>query len=125
MTDRGQLLQRYEGNPVLTASDWPSTVNAVFNPGVSSLDDQTVLLVRVEDRTGLSISARPGAPTGSRTGSSSPTSACCRTSTSEAERFGIEDARVTRSGDEHLIVYTGYSDGVHRLPRVDPRLSLV
>ena len=30
---------------------------------------------------------------------------------SAAERFGIEDARITRCGDEHLIVYTGYSDG--------------
>ena len=54
MTGRGELLLRYEGNPILTASHWPSTVNAVFNPGVSRLDGETVLLVRVEDRTGIS-----------------------------------------------------------------------
>ena len=29
---------------------------------------------------------------------------------SEAERFGIEDPRITHCGDEYLIVYTGYSN---------------
>ena len=51
---RSELFRRYEGNPILTAADWPSTVNAVFNPGVATLQGETVLLARVEDRTGLS-----------------------------------------------------------------------
>jgi beta-1,4-mannooligosaccharide/beta-1,4-mannosyl-N-acetylglucosamine phosphorylase len=34
---RTELFRRYEGNPILTAADWPSTVNAVFNPGVATL----------------------------------------------------------------------------------------
>ena len=45
-------VERYAGNPVLTAADWPYTVNAVFNPGVTRLGTETLLLVRVEDRTG-------------------------------------------------------------------------
>ena len=96
MTDRGQLLRRYEGNPVLTASDWPSTVNAVFNPGVSSLDDQTVLLVRVEDRTGVSHLCPARSADGLTDWVVEPDCSLLPDLTSEAERFGIEDARVTR-----------------------------
>ncbi len=111
MTERGQLLRRYESNPVLTASQWPSTVNAVFNPGVSRLDDQTVLLVRVEDRTGISHLCPARSTDGLTDWVIEPGFSLLPELTSEAERFGIEDARITRSGDEHLIVYTGYSVG--------------
>lgn len=50
-----ELFRRSEKNPILTASDWPYRVNAVFNPGAIRLPDgQTLLLARVEDRTGIS-----------------------------------------------------------------------
>ncbi len=50
-----KLLTRYEGNPILTAGDWPYTVNSVFNAGAARLPNgETVLLCRVEERTGLS-----------------------------------------------------------------------
>ena len=52
--DKHQLFGRYAGNPILVADDWPYTVNAVFNPGVVRYGNDTVLLVRVEDRSGLS-----------------------------------------------------------------------
>lgn len=49
------LFRRYEGNPILTAADWPHTINAVFNPGAVKLPDGTTLLLcRVEDRRGIS-----------------------------------------------------------------------
>jgi hypothetical protein len=35
---RRELFRRYEGNPILTVADWPSTANAVFNPDVARLD---------------------------------------------------------------------------------------
>ena len=55
MTDDNQLFQRNPGNPILTAAQWPHTVNAVFNPGATRLPDgSTVLLCRVEDRRGIS-----------------------------------------------------------------------
>ena len=41
-------------NPILTAADWPYRVNAVFNPAAALVDGETVLLARVEDRTGIS-----------------------------------------------------------------------
>jgi predicted GH43/DUF377 family glycosyl hydrolase len=111
LTGRGQLLLRYEGNPILTASRWPSTVNAVFNPGVSQLDDETVLLVRVEDRTGISHLGPARSADGLTDWVIEPQCNLLPVLTSEAERFGIEDPRITRCGDEHLIVYTGYSAG--------------
>jgi beta-1,2-mannobiose phosphorylase / 1,2-beta-oligomannan phosphorylase len=49
-----ELFHRDPGNPILTAADWPYPVNAVFNPAAASLDGETVLLARVEDRRGIS-----------------------------------------------------------------------
>ncbi len=46
----GELFKRYEGNPILTPDHWPYQVNAVFNPGAVKFNDETLLLVRVEDR---------------------------------------------------------------------------
>ncbi|MFO7675718.1 MAG: glycosidase, partial [bacterium] len=55
MIDDGQLFQRLPGNPILTAAQWPHTVNAVFNPGAALMPDGTTLLLcRVEDRRGIS-----------------------------------------------------------------------
>jgi predicted GH43/DUF377 family glycosyl hydrolase len=104
-----ELFQRYPGNPILTAADWPYTVNAVFNPGVTRLGDETLLLARVEDRSGRShlCIAR------SRDGLDGWTVEADRRFLpdvdSEPERYGIEDPRITACGDEYMIVYTGYS----------------
>jgi len=48
------LFRRYQGNPLLTPSRWPYTINAVMNAGAAQVDGTTVLLCRVEDRRGLS-----------------------------------------------------------------------
>jgi len=50
-----QLVRRYEGNPILTAEDWPYPAHTVFNPAATKLaDGSTLLLCRVEDRRGIS-----------------------------------------------------------------------
>lgn len=49
-----ELFHRNAANPILTAADWPSPVNAVFNPAAAVVDGETVLLARVEDRRGIS-----------------------------------------------------------------------
>jgi beta-1,2-mannobiose phosphorylase / 1,2-beta-oligomannan phosphorylase len=49
-----ELFHRHAGNPILTAEDWPYSVNAVFNPAAAAVDGHTVLLARVEDRRGIS-----------------------------------------------------------------------
>ena len=49
-----ELFYRHGGNPILTARDWPYAVNTVFNAGACQSGEETVLLVRVEDRRGHS-----------------------------------------------------------------------
>jgi len=106
-----KLLRRYEGNPILTADRWTHTVNAVFNPGVTLFDGETLLLVRVEDRTGLSHLCVARSADGLTDWVIEPDRALHPNVHSHAERFGIEDARITLCEDEYLIVYTGYSTG--------------
>ena len=49
------LFERHPDNPILTAEGWPYCVNTVFNTGAVRLHDGgTLLLCRVEDRSGLS-----------------------------------------------------------------------
>ncbi|MGP8180943.1 MAG: hypothetical protein ACLP1E_09230 [Acidimicrobiales bacterium] len=52
--DPRELFQRFEGNPILGPHDFPKMVNAIFNPGATVVDGRTLLLLRVEHRTGLS-----------------------------------------------------------------------
>ncbi len=52
--DPRELLRRYSGNPILRPHDFPKMVNTVFNPGATVVDGRTLLLLRVEYRTGLS-----------------------------------------------------------------------
>ncbi len=52
--DSQTLFSRYAGNPILTRDHWPYEVNGVFNPGAVEMDGQTLLLVRVEDKRGIS-----------------------------------------------------------------------
>ena len=47
-----ELFRRHPGNPLLTADDWPTAVNVVFNPAAVDVDGETVLLARVEALTG-------------------------------------------------------------------------
>src|SRR3979411_2068607 len=49
------LFRRHPGNPLLSAADWPYAAHSVFNPGATQLSSgETLLLVRVEDRRGMS-----------------------------------------------------------------------
>jgi predicted GH43/DUF377 family glycosyl hydrolase len=51
-----ELFKRYPGNPIVTAADWPYPINTVFNPGAIKLENgETLLLARVEDRSGISF----------------------------------------------------------------------
>jgi len=105
-----ELLRRYEGNPILTGAEWPYTVNAVLNPGVTRFGGETLLLVRVEDRTGLSHLCVARSADGLTNWIVEPDRRLLPEVASQPERFGIEDPRITLCGDEHMIVYTGYSD---------------
>ena len=86
-------------------------VNAVFNAAATELDGETLLLMRVEDRTGLSHLAVATSRNGrdgwriDRERVMRPQVDCYE------EHWGIEDPRITRVGDEYYIVYTGFSMG--------------
>jgi len=105
-----ELFQRHADNPILTAESWPYTVNAVFNPGVARFGAETVLVVRVEDRTGLSHLCIARSPDGLADWTIDAERRLLADLDSEPERFGIEDPRITLCGDEYMVVYTGYSN---------------
>jgi predicted GH43/DUF377 family glycosyl hydrolase len=104
-----ELFRRYAHNPVLTAADWPYTVNAVFNPGAAAVDGSTVLLARVEDRTGISQLTVARSADGVTGWEIAPEPLLAPALDTHEETFGVEDARITRLDDRYLIVYTGYS----------------
>src|SRR6187551_1129018 len=91
------LFRRHSDNPILTAADWPYPAHTVFNAGATLLQDGTTLLLcRVEERTGLShlCAAR------SRNGIDGweidpvPTFAA-DTDNYPEELWGVEDPRIT------------------------------
>ena len=109
-----ELFRRDERNPILTAAVWPYLVNSVFNPGATLLPDgQTLLLARVEDRTGLShltaarsldgltnwhIDAQPTLPADPQN--------------FPEELWGVEDARIVYLPEleRWAVTYTAYSE---------------
>lgn len=105
---------RHTANPIITAKDLPYQANAVFNAAATRCGDDTLLLMRVEDRRGLShltvarsrngitdwqIDARPTLPADPKN--------------YPEEIWGIEDPRITRIDELDLwvVVYTAYSRG--------------
>lgn len=59
------LFRRYTHNPILSAAVWPYSINTVFNAGATLLrDGSTLLLCRVEDRTGRSHLCAARSPDG-------------------------------------------------------------
>src|SRR3954454_8864668 len=109
------LLSRHPANPILSARDWPYSINSVFNPGATRLKDGTTLLLcRVEDRRGLShlCAAR------SRNGLDGWVVDREPTLASDPDRFpeelwGIEDPRITFVDElgKYVIAYTAFSRG--------------
>jgi len=106
-----EMFRRYEGNPILTAADFPEMVNAVFNPGAVVVDGETVLLVRVEDRSGISRLTVARSRDGYTGWVVEPAHGLRPELDTWAERWGVEDPRITAVGDEFLITYTGFSGG--------------
>lgn len=107
------LFKRYEANPILKCPDWPYPVNSVFNPGATMVNNQYLLLARVEDRRGLSHLCAARSANG-LTGweiDRQPTLAPWPERYPE-ETWGIEDPRVTWIEDLGLwaVTYTAYSD---------------
>ena len=114
MTDRycHGLFRRYENNPILTARDWPYKANSVFNAGAALVDGKTLLLVRVEDRRGIShfTVARSEDGIGGWVVDPQPT-LLPSPETHPEEVWGIEDPRLTWIDEQKhwAVTYTAYS----------------
>ena len=106
------LFTRHPRNPIITADLLPYMANAVFNPGAARLDTETVLLLRVEDRRGIShleVARSDNGIDGWRFDAEPlvrPDPA-----RQPEELWGCEDPRITwlAERDEWVIAYTAYS----------------
>jgi len=109
-----ELFIRHSDNPILTRDSLPYPANSVFNPGATRVGDETLLLLRVEDRRGMShlTVAR------SKDGVSDWQVDAAPTLVPEPKRYpeelwGIEDPRITYipAQQRWAIAYTAYSPG--------------
>jgi predicted GH43/DUF377 family glycosyl hydrolase len=108
-----ELFIRYKSNPIITAADWHYPINSVFNPGAVRLQDGTTLLLcRVETRTGQShlTAARSANGIDGWVVDSEPTMLPDPKNYPE-EVWGIEDPRITYIPElsKYAIVYTAYT----------------
>ncbi len=108
-----ELLRRHKLNPILTAADWPYPVNSVFNPGATLLaDGTTLLLCRVEDRSGLSHLCAARSSNGVDGWQIDPQPTLMPDPDNFPEEiWGIEDPRVTYVPElkQYVVVYTAFT----------------
>lgn len=106
------LFHRHPANPILTARDWPYPAHTVFNAGATLLaDGTTLLLCRVEDRSGHShlCAARSSNGVDGWVIDQEPTLRPDPQRYPE-ELWGIEDPRITFVGElgAYAVTYTAY-----------------
>jgi predicted GH43/DUF377 family glycosyl hydrolase len=109
-----ELFRRHPRNPILTSVQMPYPANTVFNAGATKVGDETVLLMRVEDRRGISHLTVARSRDGIHDWRIDPVP----TLTPDPERhpeeiWGIEDPRITYIEElrRWVIAYTAYSVG--------------
>ncbi len=106
-----EVFARITNQPILTPDCLPGEVAAVFNPGVADLGEEMVLLVRVEDRRGVShlrVARSRNGVDGWRI-ADDPLLAPDHPHY-PFEEWGCEDARITRLDTGlWIIAYTAYS----------------
>ena len=106
---------RYASNPILSRKEWPYPINSVFNAGAVRLPDgDTLLLCRVEDRTGLSHLSAARSENGID-GWRIDTEPTLMGNPREypEEIWGIEDPRITFVPElqQYAIAYTSFARG--------------
>ncbi len=115
------LFHREEGNPILTAANWPYPINTVFNAAATTLaDGSTLLLCRVENRTGLSHLCAARSSNGVDDWEIDPQPTLLPDPANYPEEtWGIEDPRITfvPALTKYAVVFTSYS-------RAGPGVSL-
>jgi predicted GH43/DUF377 family glycosyl hydrolase len=106
------LFYRHPGNPILTAADWPYPAHTVFNPGATTLEDGTTLLLcRVEDRRGHSHLCAARSKNGIDGWIIDPEPTLLPSPSQYPEElWGIEDPRITYVKEirKYVIAYTAF-----------------
>jgi len=106
------LFKRYSGNPILTRENWKYPINTVFNAGAAYYDNETVLLVRVEDLRGISHLTLARSKNGIDNWVVDPTATLLPEPDKYPEEYmGIEDPRITylKELEQYAITYTSVS----------------
>jgi len=108
-----ELFKKFDGNPILTPEDWPYPTNAVFNPGAAKLNDETLLLVRVEDMRGFSHLTVARSADGFTNWQIDPTPTLEADQSSREERWGLEDPRIVwlQEQKQFAVTYVSFSEG--------------
>ncbi len=109
------LFTRHGSNPILSRKDWPYPINSVFNAGATKLaDGDTLLLCRIEERTGFShlCAARSKSGIDDWRIDAQPTLVANPREYPE-EIWGIEDPRITYVPEleQYAIAYTSFARG--------------
>lgn len=108
-----QLFHRSPGNPLLSPNRWPYPINAVMNAGATTVDGDTVLVCRVEDRRGISHLTVARSRDGVSNWVVDDSPLLTPSARHPEEAWGVEDPRVTRVDDldAWVIVYTAFGPG--------------
>ncbi len=109
------LFTRYEQNPILSRELWPYPINSVFNAGAVLLPDgDTLLLCRVEDRSGFSHLCAARSANGFDGWRIDPQPTLVANSHDYPEEiWGIEDPRITfvPELEQYAVSYTSFARG--------------
>ncbi len=106
-----ELFVREKSNPLITPADLPMKASAVLNPGAALVDGEVVLLLRIEDRRGIS-EIRTARSANGVDGWRIAGRPLLEPDLPENpfEEWGCEDARMTQiAPNRWMIAYTAYS----------------
>jgi len=113
--DNFDLFTRHSGNPLLSRKNWPYPINSVLNAGAVLLPDgDTLLLCRVEDRTGLSHLCAARSANGIDDWRIDPQPTLVANPKDYPEEiWGIEDPRITYVPEleQYAVAYTSFARG--------------
>lgn len=106
-----ELFKRHRENPVITTGELPLPALAVYNPGVTEFEGETLLLLRVEVEDGRSQLHVARSKDGVSNWRIEREPLLSPESGDEYEEFGCEDPRITYIDEleEWVIAYTAYS----------------
>ncbi len=109
------LFRRAAANPILSAADWPYPVHTVFNAGATRLPGgHTLLLCRVEDRTGISHLCAARSENGVDGWQIDPEPTFRPDPKNHPEEvWGVEDPRITFVEElgRYVVAYTAFGRG--------------